>query len=436
MLDLYGLQLTTKSSSAAASYREGVDRLLSAWSGAGEAFDRAIAEDPNFALAHSARARVHGIFGEAAEARAKAAHARSLAANATQREQQHAAIIAFIFEGQAAAALSGAEQHLQDFPRDALILSLLLGAFGLYAFSGRADHDAARVAVCERHARHYGEDWWFLTYLGWSYTEAGNSVRGRALTERALTLRNANGNAAHALSHALFEQGETAGGDAFLTEWLPAHQGASFLNGHLWWHLALLALDEGDADGALRIYENNISSAISDAPPLNLFTDATSLLWRLSLANARSLESHWRDVAAYGARAFPRARAHFADIHFALAAAATGDGAISQRLAAMEALHAAGQLVSGRTAIDLCRGIHAFGQGEYDKAIAILEPLIPDVVRVGGSHAQRELYEDTLIVACLRAGQGEKARGLIGARLHHRPSKRDQAWLRQARSGA
>ena len=80
------------------------------------------------------------------------------------------------------AALSGAEQHLEEYPRDALILSLLLGAFGLYAFSGRPDHDAAKLAICQRHAGHYGEDWWFLTYLGWSHTEAGNAGIGRTLT--------------------------------------------------------------------------------------------------------------------------------------------------------------------------------------------------------------------------------------------------------------
>ena len=113
--------------------------------------------------------------------------------------------------------MSGAEQHLDEFPRDALVLALLLGAFGLYAFSGRADHDAARLAICERHARHYGEDWWFLTYLGWSHTEVGNAGTGLAMNERAIALRLENGNAAHALSHALFEQGNTAEGRAFLS---------------------------------------------------------------------------------------------------------------------------------------------------------------------------------------------------------------------------
>jgi hypothetical protein len=203
--DRYGLPLTTTSEAAAVAYREGLDRILSAWVDAGAVLEQAIAEDPGFALAYIARARVHQIYGEAADARAKAKQARSLAAKLTKRERQHVEIIASAIEGQSAAALNGAEQHLAEFPRDALVFSLLLGAFGLYAFSGRADHDAARLAICERYAKHYGEDWWFLTYLGWSHTEAGNPGVGRSITESALSLRRQNGNAAHALAHAFFE---------------------------------------------------------------------------------------------------------------------------------------------------------------------------------------------------------------------------------------
>jgi hypothetical protein len=56
--DRYGLALST-SSEAAAAYRDGIDLMLSAWPGAEEAFDAAIAADSDFALAHAARARLH-----------------------------------------------------------------------------------------------------------------------------------------------------------------------------------------------------------------------------------------------------------------------------------------------------------------------------------------------------------------------------------------
>ena len=227
LTDRYGLQLATASDVAAASYREGVDLVLSAWPGAGERLEAAIAADPSFALAHIARARVHQMRAEGTAARTSAQQARALALAASTREQSHTNVLALNIEGQSAAAVLAAEQHLEAWPRDALVLSLLLGAFGLYAFSGRADHDAARVAICERHARHYGQDWWFLTYLGWSHTEAGNTGAGRALAERALELRRQNANAAHALSHALFEQGEALVCQNFLDDWIVNHDKTS-----------------------------------------------------------------------------------------------------------------------------------------------------------------------------------------------------------------
>ena len=155
---------------------------------------------------------------------------------------------------------------------------------------------------------------------------------------------------------------------------------------------------------------------------------------RLSLAGKAGLEPHWRDIAAYGEKNFPQAGAHFADVHHALVAAATGSDELETRLAQLEKRAADGKLAPGRAAIELCRGVKTFAEGYHDSAVGILEPLMGDLVRIGGSHAQRELWEDTLIAACLHSGSGGKAAGLIAARLDRRPSARDPAWLREAAS--
>jgi Tfp pilus assembly protein PilF len=432
--DRYDLVLTTASDQAAAHYRDGVDCMLSAWHGAEAAFDRAIAEDPGFALAHIARARLHQLKMEGKEARAMAARARELAAGATPREISHVEVMAAVIDSKPNIAIDGAEAHLDEHPRDALVLALLLGAFGLYAFSGRADHDAVKLAICARNATHYGEDWWFISYLGWSHTEAGNLREGRALSERAVALRSANGNAAHGLAHAMFEQGDMEASRAFISQWLPAHDRKSFLHGHLAWHSALSALDAGDPAGALAVYEQQIKPAGRPYPPLNIFTDGTSLLWRLALAGQTGLEPHWRDIAAYGEKYFPRAGAHFADVHYVLAGAMIGGDTLETRMAQLAEREAAGRLAPGRTAIELCRGVKAFAEGDNDSAIRLLEPAISELARIGGSRAQRELWEDTLIVAQLRAGHGDKAARRISARLDRRPSARDEAWSRQARA--
>src|SRR5882757_3815309 len=139
--DRYGLTLSTASAEAAEAYRSGVDLLLAAWPGAAEAFERAIAADGEFALAH-----IHTFYQQGDVARQKAALARELVAHrGTERERGHVETLALAVEGQIPAALTSALTHLEAHPRDAITMSLPLGAFGLFAFSGMADHDQARV---------------------------------------------------------------------------------------------------------------------------------------------------------------------------------------------------------------------------------------------------------------------------------------------------
>ncbi len=428
--DRYGLPLSTASDNAAAAYLHGVDLMLSAWPGAAEAFDAAIAADPDFALAHIARARVHFFYAEAQAARIRLTEARELVARrGTEREQNHVETLALGMEGQPAKSLACALAHLDRWPRDAIVMSLPLGAFGLFAFSGMADHDQARVDLCERHARHYGDDWWFLTYHGWSLTENGDVVRGRATTQRGFDLRRENANAAHALAHAMFEDGSVTDAEALVEDWLPIYDRAGILHGHMSWHQALAALEHGDAERALAIYQDRIQPKVTTAPPINSVTDGTSLLWRMTIEGHTVPQDIWDDAAIHAERSFPNAGVTFADVHMALVAAATGNKAgLETRIGTLEKRLGDGKLAAGAVVPAICRAVRAFADGDYSGCARILDPVAGEVVRVGGSHAQREMIEDTLLVALMKSGEAPKARALLDGRLHRRPSLRDARW--------
>ena len=55
---------------------------------------------------------------------------------------------------------------------------------------------------------------------------------------------------------------------------------------------------------------------------------------------------------------------------------------------------------------------------------------------MGGSHAQWELFEETMVVCYLRLGRPEQAARLLRRRLAHRPSVRDLVWLRSAEASS
>lgn len=430
-LDSRGLPLSTNSDEAAAHYREGVDLLLSAWPGADAALDAAIAADPDFALAHAARARLHAIRVEMAAARDRIATAADqVARGGTERERSHVEVLSLAIQGKSVAALDAALAHVEAWPRDILILGLPLGAFGLFAFSGMADHDQARVDLCERHARHFdADDWWFLNYRGWSHAENGAVAHGRDLTQRSHDLRRANANAVHALSHAMFEGGAGEDADRLISGWLPGYDRSGSLHGHIAWHAALAALERGDTAKALGIHETHVQPSVSLGLPLNVVTDTVSFLWRMQAYGHQVPPGLWDAAAAYAAPLYTKAGFPFADIHMAMLAAATGDkAAVEQRAAALTALVEAGTLAAGPVVPAICRAALAFAEGNYAECVRLLEPVAAEAVRVGGSGAQREIVQDTLLVALMRSGQAEKARALLDSRLHRRPSPRDAAW--------
>ncbi|MBN8872832.1 MAG: tetratricopeptide repeat protein [Rhodospirillales bacterium] len=429
--DRRGLPLSTASDQAADRYREGVDLLMSAWPGAAEALDAAMEADPTFALAHAARARLHGIRAEPVEARARIATAAELVArNGTERERSHVEVLSLALNGQSRRALEHALAHADQWPRDALILGLPLGAFGLFAFSGMADHDQARVDLCERHARQFdADDWWFLVYAGWSHVENGAVAHGRALIERGFALRPANANGAHALSHAMYEAGDGAGAEALIAGWLPGYDRTGSLHGHIAWHAALAALERGDADHALALYAAHVQPAVSAAMPVNVVSDAASFLWRMQAYGHDVPAASWEAAASYAARAFPTAGFAFVDVHMAILEAAAGDrDAVGRRVATLTRLVDDASLSAGPVVPAICRAALAFADGDYAACARVLEPVAADIVRIGGSGAQREMLEDMLLLALMRGGETAKARALLDRRLHRRPSHRDTGW--------
>ena len=431
--DRYGLTLSTSSAEAAAAYREGMDLLLAAWTGAAEAFEQAIAADPDFALAHIARGRIHTFYQQGDVARKKAALARELVArNGDAREKSHVETLALAIEGNLPAALGSALKHIDAWPRDAIVMSLPMGAFGLFAFSGMADHDQARVDLCGRYAHHYGDDWWYLYNHGWALTENNDVGKGRAMTERAFALREANANAVHALLHAMFEDGSVDDADSLVDRWIPTYDRSGILHGHIRWHQALGALEHGDAARALKIYGEVLQPSVTHAPPLNAVTDGASLLWRLQAYGHTVPDDLWADADTYAQRAFPRSSIPFADVHMALFAAATrNQAALEERLAVIEKRVADGKLPAGPVVPTLFRAMGAFAGGDYRGCVTLLSPVLDEVVRIGGSHAQRTLVEDTFIVALMKSGDLQRARAMLDARLHRRPSPRDTRWLAQ-----
>jgi hypothetical protein len=108
----------------------------------------------------------------------------------------------------------------------------------------------------------------------------------------------------------------------------------------------------------------------------------------------------------------------FNDLHLALAAARSPDARDAARV---------------RAALDAYQRL---GAGDYGEAIDALSSARNEAIRIGGSHAQRDIVAQTLIAAAERSGRWRLARALLAERAAVRPTARVKAAYNRARANA
>ncbi len=436
--DRFGLPVSSASAQAVALNDAATDRLFALQPGAEALADEALALDGDFALAHCTKARALLSRGAAAEGRAFAAQAAELAAVLPPRERGYAQIVRKAVHGEAD-ALALVYAHAAEFPRDAVPLSFALGVYGLLGFGGFRDFPLRQVALLDSVAAAWHEDWWFLAACGWAKVEAGDAGAGIAMLDRALELNPQNANAVHGRAHGYYEQGHAAAGEAFIARWLPSYDRAAVLHGHLAWHQALFALQQGEAERALAIYRDAVAPSASKSLPMFILIDCAAFALRAAICGHPLSREEQQGLAAYAKERFPAPGVPFVNIHLAMAHALAGEweglGALREGVA--ERLQAGSQ-ASGPVVEAVCEAVASFAAQNYAQAAARLAVALPDAARLGGSGAQRDVLIDLAIAAHLRAGEDAAARALAGARWTERASHLDDQWLRrmrEARSG-
>ena len=413
--DRYGLPLSTASATARDAYVEGSRLALTLYPGALAAFDAAIAADPGFAMAHTGKAQVLMREGKAAPARLAQAGASKLASGLPPREASHIAFFDLVFGGQTNAAVAAVHEHLSAWPRDALVVATAANPNGVIGGSGRIGQKREIAVLMDRIAPHYGDDFWFLAYHAMALSEDGQLAAARTKIERSVALNPNNAHAAHGFAHVCYESGEPDTARNFLSPWLKIYPRDGFFHGHLSWHLSLCELQAGNWSEATRLYRDAIALDRHSGGPQQRISDATAFLWRSELAGQPRDTEAWRAMRDYADSALPRPGSGLADLHVVLAEAVVGVGT-DNRAEQIEALALEGRYPSGSYLPALSRGFAAFERGDFAGAIDALAPLVGQSEHIGGSRAQHDLIEFTLLKAYLEANRLDEARDMLRAR--------------------
>src|SRR5258708_11907756 len=280
LADRYGLPLPSGSAVGWDAYVQGSDLLLTLYPGAIEAFDRAIAADPGFALAHAGKAQVLMREGNVVAARACLGEAKAVAAGLPAREASHIAFLDLVFAGRTEPAIVALRAHLARWPRDSLVLSTAANPNGLIGASGHIGQKHQIANLLDSLATHYGDDFWFLSHHAIALSDDLHHEPARVKIERTISLNPNNAHGAHALTHVCYEEGEPAAARGFLASWLATYPREGFFYGHLNWHLALGELEADNAAEAFRLFRENFSLDRHSGGPQQKMSDGTAFLWR------------------------------------------------------------------------------------------------------------------------------------------------------------
>lgn len=419
--DSHGFELSGAGNTGREVYLRGVRELQCFIGDPVGSANAAIEADPGFVMAHVFKGYLYGLATDRdALGVAQQCHATAALLAATPREQAHVAALGALAAGKWHEAGQILEELTIDHPRDALALQ---AGHQIDFFTGNArmlrDRLSRAMPAWDPAMPGYHA---MLGMQAFGFEEMGDYARAETLGKRAVELEPRDGWAQHAVAHVMEMQCRQREGIEWMRGAPQAWTRESFLQIHNWWHLALFHYDLGEHAEVLALYDAHIYGSASTLP-LNM-VDASAILWRLHLGGI-DVGDRWELLARNWAPQASAANYAFNDMHAMMAFVGAGRADLAETLlqAQADAIRADGDNAGFTRDVGqpVARAIQRFGVADYAEAVRLLRPIRAIAHRFGGSHAQRDVIDLTLIEAALRAGQAALANALTAERAAARP---------------
>ncbi|MGJ7546112.1 tetratricopeptide repeat protein [Variovorax sp. LT1R16] len=346
--------------------------------------------------------------------------AQAGAARATAREQRFIAAVAAWVDGDIARAIALHEEQAREHPRD--LVSLKLGQY--HCFNLGDCPGMLRLALAALPAA--GDVPYLHGMLAFGHEQCHRMREAEASARRAIAMCRKEPWAHHALGHVMLTEGRLAEGLDFMRGVSDSWTGLnSFMVTHNWWHVALFLIDLGRDAEALAVYDTQVWGVVKDYTQDQI--GAVSLLARFELAGI-DVGPRWHDVAD---RLMGRLDDHvlpFLDLQYLYGLARAERPEADALLRGIEAFAPTAPPATRNTWERVCvpaaRGLLAHARGDMAGAIEGLGLALPRLIEIGGSHAQRDLFEQAWLAALMREGSERSltiAQGLLQPQVNGQP---------------
>lgn len=322
------------------------------------------------------------------------------------REKLHVKAVELFSHGNFPKACEVWEDILLDHPTDMLALKFAHDAYFYMGAQTQMRDSVARVLP------HWKPHMPLFSYLKGQYSfgllETRFYDQALKVAMEGLSLTPEDAWAVHSVAHVYEMKAELEKGLNFMESREKDWQGSDMLASHNYWHWALYFIERKQYEAALQIYDSQVFKRCKASGAMLDIVDACSMLYRLEMEGV-CVKDRWRELFQVTQ---PHTDDHvtlFNDLHFLMVSLGASETGASRRL--LEGLQDLAKepgdnqqhRLAKTVGIPMCEAMMAYNQGNYSRAVALLYPLRYQMVDIGGSDAQRDLFNQLLIHAAMKS---------------------------------
>eukprot|EP01135_Chromosphaera_perkinsii_P004416 Nk52_evm19s280 gene=Nk52_evmTU19s280 len=359
--------------------------------------------------------------------------------NASIREKEHLRACKAWGNGQMKLAAEIWESLLVVHHDDAL--AIVMNHY-LYFYLGAAremrDSIARVLPFWKKESPLYG---YLLGMYAFGLEEAGHYALAEQNAKDALAINPSDAWAAHALAHVFEMRSHFEKGIEFLQQNISVYAKSNMLACHMYWHMAVFYIEQGDHLACADIYDTHIRPmALDSKAPLDM-VDAAAILLRLEIDGYDVGKDRWQEIHDMWKPQVGNHTLLFNDVHIMMGFSQLGKAeSIKKLLDSSEKFVDSAEgdsmdhfglnnpqqtVVMRRLAKPLLGSLVAFAEKKYEKVVEMLLPIRYQIYLIGGSHAQRDIFNQLLIVSSIKSQKFQLlAMSLLAERKLLRPQSK------------
>ncbi len=425
--DVYGCDVTLSDNNALLAWNKTIHGFLAHSASTGITLGETLELEPEFALAQSCKGLFSLLLGrkellEVATEAFATAKASDKQNPVSERERHFINALGSWLQGSLRGSIAEMEKVLAKWPHDALAMKLSHAIMFMLGDSKSMRHSLENIQ--DAYKGHKAEGY-FKGCYSFTLEETGEYKRAEQHGRRALELAPDDAWGLHAITHIFDMTGRAKEGIQWIEGKEDAWQHCNNFRYHVWWHIALMHLDLGNYDKVLELYDEDIRKDKTD--DYRDISNATSVLLRLEFEGV-DVGDRWQELSDLASTRTDDNCVAFADLHYMMAFCGNFDEKPATELllnmqSAETRHHNELESIIHKPGVLAATGLEAFRDQDFALAHDCLTKARPTLQAIGGSHAQRDVFERLAIESALRGGLTSQAKHLLQERDLHRGHK-------------